>query len=501
MGLLRKDRKFDSSSSTTRAKPFIQSKDSPVDPFFKPVIQTKLKVGKSNDKFEQEADRVADRVVNKSKGDAIQKKGGEEEIQQKPIASEVTPLVQKSEASEEEPVQKSAAEEEKVQKQEEEEAVQTKGESEEESVQMMEEEEAVQAKGEEEESVQMQEEEEAVQSKKESVQKQEEEEAVQTKRNGARNASSSIESRLNNSKGGGQKLSGKTKYEMESGFGSDFSNVNIHTDENAAQLSKDLGAKAFAHGNDIYFNKGQYNPESSAGKHLLAHELTHTIQQKGMVQKKVQRQQTSQKSQTTQSAKWVTDDLKRKIAATMLAESYKGQEKKIRWIYYNRVLEKKGESGLNGSSAYKHKHRWYKIWLFLLGDTTYGGDSLPDNKEFKGFPTIKDFCTKNGYMTSVAAKRSREGLKLIDDMFKTGVKNPYSGWKGQGNLDDFNNVSNNEVYWKKARAYYWLQVNKKVTANYVEKLEAGSSTQFIFNADKINEYWKSHQLPTVVPKV
>ena len=64
-------------------------------------------------------------------------------------------------------------------------------------------------------------------------------------------------------------------------MGADFSGVKIHTDEKAASLSESLGAKAFTHGQDIYFNKGNFNPGTKEGKHLLAHELTHTIQQKG----------------------------------------------------------------------------------------------------------------------------------------------------------------------------------------------------------------------------
>ncbi|MBL7746614.1 MAG: DUF4157 domain-containing protein, partial [Chitinophagaceae bacterium] len=49
----------------------------------------------------------------------------------------------------------------------------------------------------------------------------------------------------------------------------------------SVQLNRELSAKAFTVGNDIYFNDGQYNPNSSEGKHLLAHELTHTVQQGG----------------------------------------------------------------------------------------------------------------------------------------------------------------------------------------------------------------------------
>ena len=67
---------------------------------------------------------------------------------------------------------------------------------------------------------------------------------------------------------------------MEASFDSDFSAVRIHTDEEAAELSKALGAQAFTRGNDIYFNQGKFEPTSSTGKHLLAHELTHTQQQR-----------------------------------------------------------------------------------------------------------------------------------------------------------------------------------------------------------------------------
>ncbi|WP_298547904.1 DUF4157 domain-containing protein [uncultured Aquimarina sp.] len=265
-------------------------------------IQPKLKVGQPGDKYEVEADTMADKVVSKTSSNsegAIQKKGtSEEEVQQKPLASSITPLVQTSmfkdknegavqKMEEEEPVQ-AMEEEEPVQKQEEEEAVQEM--EEEESVQAMEEEESVQAM-EEEESVQAMEEEESVQAKcdecenEESVQKMGEEEEVQTKSK----SNSPIESKLKNSKGKGNPISGDTKNEMESGFGADFSNVNIHTDANAIQMSQELGAQAFTHGNDVYFNKGKYNPNSKSGKHLLAHELTHTVQQSGMVNKKIQK--------------------------------------------------------------------------------------------------------------------------------------------------------------------------------------------------------------------
>ncbi|WDE09538.1 eCIS core domain-containing protein [Thalassomonas haliotis] len=92
-------------------------------------------------------------------------------------------------------------------------------------------------------------------------------------------ASPAFESSLQSSKGGGTPLPENTRSEMETGIGADFSAVKIHTNNNAAQMNRQINAKAFTHGSDIYFNQGQYNPESSSGKHLLAHELTHTVQQ------------------------------------------------------------------------------------------------------------------------------------------------------------------------------------------------------------------------------
>jgi hypothetical protein len=68
---------------------------------------------------------------------------------------------------------------------------------------------------------------------------------------------------------------------MERQFGSDFSGVRLHTGGEAAQLNRAISAQAFTHGRDIYLGEGTNNLESTTGKQLLAHELTHTIQQGG----------------------------------------------------------------------------------------------------------------------------------------------------------------------------------------------------------------------------
>lgn len=92
--------------------------------------------------------------------------------------------------------------------------------------------------------------------------------------------SPSFESKLQASKGNGNPMTNTVKAEMESGFGRNFNNVRIHTGTKAIQMNKDIGAKAFTNGNNIYFNSNKYNPSSTSGKRLLAHELTHVVQQK-----------------------------------------------------------------------------------------------------------------------------------------------------------------------------------------------------------------------------
>jgi len=92
-------------------------------------------------------------------------------------------------------------------------------------------------------------------------------------------ASPDLETRLAASKGKGFALPNDLQQELGSKMNYDFSQVVIHTDSEAVAMAEELGALAFTHGNDIYFNAGQYAPQSTAGKQLLIHELTHVIQQ------------------------------------------------------------------------------------------------------------------------------------------------------------------------------------------------------------------------------
>jgi hypothetical protein len=288
------------------------------------LIQAKLTVGGAGDRYEQEADRVAEQIMQMGKsanlqmgrwangplgaqlGMGVQRQEEEEEVQTKPLAATITPIVQRQEEEEEEVqtkplVQRQEEEEEEVQtkplvqrQEEEEEEVQTKPlvqrqEEEEEEVQTRP---LVQRQEEEEEEVQtrplvqrQEEEEEEVQTKP-LVQRQEEEEEVQTKllaqraqADGSFQAGPGLENRLAAQKGGGSPLPAGLRASMEPRFGADFSGVRVHTGGEAAQLNRTLNSKAFTHGQDIYFRSGEYSPETRSGQKLLAHELTHTLQQ------------------------------------------------------------------------------------------------------------------------------------------------------------------------------------------------------------------------------
>ncbi|WP_067465726.1 eCIS core domain-containing protein [Nocardia amamiensis] len=90
--------------------------------------------------------------------------------------------------------------------------------------------------------------------------------------------------------GGGRALDGGARNLLESRLGHDFSSVRVHHDSGAASAAQALNARAFTVGRDVFFNTGEYRPHTLAGRELIAHELTHTVQQAGGgVRKKVQR--------------------------------------------------------------------------------------------------------------------------------------------------------------------------------------------------------------------
>jgi phage-related protein len=244
-------------------------------PFFTTVqakteeLQARLTVGRPGDRYEVEADRVADRVVDgKAAGTGL--------------AAGITPVTQRR--MEEEPQAKA---DEEIQARAKEEEVQTKTEDEE--IQKQTEDEEVQAKAEDEE-IQTKAEDEEVQAKAddEKIQSKAEDEEVQARQEeelqargdgGGLSASADAARRIRAARGDGNPLPGPVREKMEAQFNADFSGVRIHTDHPAVLLAQQLKAQAFTQGNDIFFGENQFAPGSREGEHLLAHELTHTVQQ------------------------------------------------------------------------------------------------------------------------------------------------------------------------------------------------------------------------------
>ena len=121
------------------------------------------------------------------------------------------------------------------------------------------------------------------------AQRVEDEEEVQTKSaaamGGSFDVTSSVEQRIDSQRGGGSAMSADLQRSMEGAFGADFSGVRIHTGSEASELNEAVGARAFTTGSDIFFREGEYKPETGDGQRLLAHELTHTIQQNAVERK------------------------------------------------------------------------------------------------------------------------------------------------------------------------------------------------------------------------
>ncbi|MBG1242515.1 eCIS core domain-containing protein [Nostoc sp. NZL] len=196
--------------------------------------QTKLTVGAPDDHYEQEADRVANKIMRMAKPEPIglQDKQTQDQVQTKPLAAAITPLVQREAMPEEElqtklfnaPIQREILPEE----------LQTKR-------------------------------------------------SLQLATNDSFQTGENFESRLNTSESGGSPLPDAVRSFMEPRFGTDFSQVRVHTGTQAVQMNQDLNAQAFTHQQNIFFGAGK-SPGNDA---LTAHELTHVVQQTGTAQRKL----------------------------------------------------------------------------------------------------------------------------------------------------------------------------------------------------------------------
>ncbi len=133
--------------------------------------------------------------------------------------------------------------------------------------------------------------------------------SIQTRRSEAQikpAAQSFVAEHLSTTRGNGQPIPETVRTPVEAQMGADFRHTRIHTDHTATQMNRALGAEAFATGNDIYFNEGRFQPETSAGQRLLAHELTHTVQQGAAPVKP--KSETKNKAQQSQATKTQSED-------------------------------------------------------------------------------------------------------------------------------------------------------------------------------------------------
>jgi Domain of unknown function (DUF4157)/Xanthomonas XOO_2897-like deaminase len=108
-----------------------------------------------------------------------------------------------------------------------------------------------------------------------------------------------LESSIKRFRGGGQPLDAGLQRMLGQAMGADFSKVRMHTDSQADQLNRSIQAKAFTTGQDVFFQQGAYQPGSRGGQELIAHELTHVVQQNGdLVQRAPQEEGSTQKMES-----------------------------------------------------------------------------------------------------------------------------------------------------------------------------------------------------------
>ncbi len=232
------------------------------------LIQTKLTISHPGDKYEQEADRTAEAVMRMP--EAWVHRQEVRNPDRRSGNNSKTSSVQMQVEEEEEPIQRQPVNEEKP--------LSISRQSDEEQ------EEPLQAKL-------------ILPSRALQRQQMDEEEKLQTKELGdpLPQVTPALENRIYALRAGGQPLPASLQTFYESRFGYDFGGVRVHTDAQAADLARQVHAQAFTVGSDVVFGAGHYDPDSSRGKTLLAHELTHVVQQGAAVQRKPRPVSTAQR--------------------------------------------------------------------------------------------------------------------------------------------------------------------------------------------------------------
>ncbi|WGV28008.1 eCIS core domain-containing protein [Halotia branconii] len=246
-----------------------------------PLVQTKLTIGAAGDKYEQEADRTARQVVQRMNAPASQQPEASEKMQPaKPEAKEISKKPQISTIQRQEIPELEKEEDEPVQLQSETGIVQRACSKCDKEQQLGQQENKL---------AQMQ--------------------PLVQRQSGDKEMTDTpdLETSIQKAQGKGQPLSDNVRGQMEQAFGADFSGVRIHTGSQSDQLNKSIQARAFTTGQDIFLRSGEYAPASKQGQELLAHELTHVVQQNG--DRKIQRKSdtSQQKNLQTLAANTIGD--------------------------------------------------------------------------------------------------------------------------------------------------------------------------------------------------
>jgi len=171
--------------------------------------------------------------------------------------------------------------------------------------------------------------------------------------------SSKVENRINAKRGQGERLPDGVREDMESRFGRDFSAVRIHMDNDASEMSRDIEAKAFTVGNDIFFGSGRFDANSDEGRRLLAHELTHVAQQQQATEqitdnKEEETEQVSRsetKAQRWSLTSWLADKawgILKKVAPGKFYDFVKAVSSKGIIGYFEEIISKTVSSIFNG---------------------------------------------------------------------------------------------------------------------------------------------------------
>jgi hypothetical protein len=319
-------------------------------------IQTKLIVGQPGDVYEQEADRVAEAVLQRQctspeceKDEAIQRVN-------------ITPIIRRQDNSEEE---------------------------------------------------------------------EEETGSIQAKKAGVKKEYTAIEDILEQ-KGSGKPLDHMTKGSMETRFRHNFGDVRIHTDSYAAEKSEELSAEAFTIGRDIFFRMGKYNPSSLEGKRLLAHELTHVVQQNGNNISVNFWNGDDHKALTYKAAKGVMDDdlFIYQIASHSSIMDYKG--KRLLWTGPQFLLGiTKGEGPEHGEDGnYSHLSESSAASQNINLQNKYLNIALEHQKTFKSM-TLSDIpVRKLGDVASKIFSALGDACHIAQDR-----GSHWEGVKGRGHDD------------------------------------------------------------------